>query len=200
MSLFRRVKASLSREEIANTTDAAIKIRSDKLYSDHKRIFKTYWNWTDGVLDQYKYKEFLMLDDGWMLSPHCDIETSVKNWPVQSMGGCIMRRASIDAVRAKLKIVSPLHDAIYILHDVGDQDSIDLLTRIMYDATEHFMEGADIGLDIETHAWDHTWVEHRSKDYYETVKKYLQHQESDEDIHRRVMEKVYGIYETDIAL
>ena len=124
-ALFRRVKASLSREEIANTPDAALKIRTDKLYADHKRIFRVYWAWTDGILDKYKYKGFLMLPDGWMLSPDCAIETSIKNWPVQSMGGCIMRRACILAVKAKLKIVSPLHDAIYILHKDEDTQAID---------------------------------------------------------------------------
>ena len=144
-------------------------------------------------MDTYKYKEYLMLPDGWMLSPHCDIETSIKNWPVQSMGGCIMRRACVDAVRAGLDIISPLHDAIYILHRESDQDSIDTLAKVMYGATEHFIEGADIGLDIETHDRSHPWVEKRSRGYYAAMKKYLVHRETDEDIKERVMRNVYGV-------
>ena len=191
-ALFKRVKGSMPLEEIIEMGDGAIRAKSDKLYDDHRKIFKVYWAWTDQIVDTYKYRGYLMVGDGWMLSPDCDSVTSIKNWPVQSMGGCIMRKAAIDATRAGLKIISPLHDAIYILHEIGDQAAIDTLCKVMYEATEYYVEGADVGLDPDTHEHGHVWVEGRSRDYYETVKKYLGPLPSDEDITRRVKEKVYG--------
>lgn len=183
-ALFTRVKASKG---------DALKSETDKLYDNHKRLFSRFWNWADNfIVDEYKYQEHLILPDGWLLGPHCESITSVKNWPVQGMGGCIMRRAAVNAVKHGLDIISPLHDAIYILHKDEDRRAKKDLCNIMYDACESFLPGADIGLDIETHDHDHIWVEDRSIDYYEAMKKYLVHRETDYDISKRVKDKVYG--------
>jgi hypothetical protein len=187
-ALYRRIKASRK--------DETLKSETDKLYDDHKRVFHVFWAWTEDITDRYKYQEYLMLPDGWMLGPHCESATSIRNWPVQGMGGCIMRKAAVDATRAGLDIISPLHDAIYIFHRDDDIEPITGLRTAMYDACEFFLPGADIGLDEETHDHDHIWVEDRSILYYEAMKKYLLHRETDADIVKRVRSNVYGdIYE-----
>jgi len=186
-ALFRRIRASMRGEEV-------LKASTDKIYSDHKTVFSTFWRWTEFITDTYKYQEYLMLPDGWLTGPHCDSMTSLRNLPVQGMGGCIMRNASVRAVRAGLSVVSPLHDAIYILHREDDEEPPKKLAECMYDATEELVPGSDIKLDIETHDHDHIWVEDRSKAYYDTVKQYLEYKETDADISERVKEKIYANY------
>lgn len=106
-----------------------------QLYFD---VYAHYSRWIDTTLDDYKKKGYLTLLDGWVMYGDNPNRRSISNCPVQGAGACILRRAIKLAQERGLKIIIPLHDALYIEYPEHQPECIDLLAACMMEAFGHY--------------------------------------------------------------
>ena len=107
-------------------------------------------------------------------------ERSIKNFPVQGAGSCILRRAIKYCQEANLKVIMPLHDALYI--ECGTEDITWASERLQKEMRAAFIdvlshEKAElVRLDVD--AWGpnlekQIYVDERAQEEYQFFKEYL---------------------------
>jgi hypothetical protein len=157
----------------------------------HKEVFSEYWNWVDDITDAYQLEGFLLLPDGWILGPHCDRIPSMRNFPIQGLGASIIRRCCFHAIKAGLDIVTPLHDAMYIQHDIGDSVALEKLKECMQQAVKDVIPGCNIRVDSETHEHGEVWVHEDGQALYDRMKKFLEHRQTDLEVENELITLLY---------
>ena len=164
-----------------------------KLLNLHKKTFPVYWRWLDKVEYEYKCNKYIMLKDGWCLLPNNDNGLSVKNFPVQGTGAVIMRRAVALATRKGIRLITPLHDAIYaIFNEVTEKDTPKILSECMQQAVEDVLgKGVIVRQDIDIHDSDHVWIEKKGEKYYKLLSKYLEKMETAIDVDKKLSETLF---------
>lgn len=121
---------------------------AEKLINLYFEVYRGYKSWIEGVQHEYIRKNHLKLLDGWVMYGDNPNIRSVSNCPVQGAGACILRKAIQLAQDRGLRVIIPLHDALYIEypdHKVGDPD---ILAECMKEAFGHYFKGDKI-----THEW-----------------------------------------------
>lgn len=107
-------------------------------------------------VQDYRESGYAKLLDGWYMFGDNGNDRSVGNFPHQGMGAVILRRVIKYCQEAKINFTIPLHDAGYILCDIGDWSTVDKFAEIMKQAfkdsfPKEYQKYADVFLDIE--AW-----------------------------------------------
>lgn len=177
----------------ADTGDLSIDEDDAKeLRGIHRETFSDYWEWVEDITDTYSLDGFLLLPDGWLLGPHCHRIPSVRNFPIQGLGACIIRRCCYLAIRAGLNVITPLHDAMYIMHKTGDEAAVLTLQMCMNQAVEDVVPGCLIRMDVETHDSDKVWIHEDGADMYHRMKKYLVFRRTDAETEKELMDLLYG--------
>jgi hypothetical protein len=93
------------------------------------------------IEDSYEDDRFLKLSCGWYLFGDNENPRSVGNFLVQGLGSTIMRKAVDIAVEKGVQVVKTLHDAIYIIYDIGDEKQILKLRDAMIEAMGFYFTG-----------------------------------------------------------
>lgn len=163
---------------------------ADHLIQLHKKTYPRYWAWLDTVSDYYGAKKVLKLWDGWCLLGDNDNFLSVRNFPVQGTGATTMREAVRLAHERGLRILCPLHDAIYGICRV-EEDHERILGECMDEAVRLVVgDKLTIRRDLAVHEHGEPWVEEKGAKYLELLGKYLEPREtekgSDERLHQTV--------------
>lgn len=89
--------------------------RARELLNLHKRTYKGFWGWNEGVLNQALLGGKLWTTFGWRL--YVDDKPngrSLCNFPMQANGAEMLRIACIQLIADGIKICAPVHDAILI--------------------------------------------------------------------------------------
>ena len=171
-------------------------VEAQKLIDTFNKIYRKHYIYKKQVIREYRKKGYLKLPCGWYMFGSNDNDRSAGNFPVQGFASSLMRDAVRLAQDKGLKVIKTLHDAIYIEHDVGDTNSIELLGSCMDTAFRKYFDKdlrakASVGLDGNTWGLDYPeeetsllvgkiklkqqrlYVDGRSKKEYNTFKKYL---------------------------
>lgn len=111
---------------------------ANRLIATYFDVYSHYSRWIDNTLHAYKEKGYLTLLDGWVMYGDNPNRRSISNCPVQGAGGCILRRAIKLAQERGLKVIIPLHDALYIEYPEGKPECIDVLAASMMEAFGHY--------------------------------------------------------------
>lgn len=131
---FRMSKYGLSAKL---TNDTGRKWTEDQAQEMIDLFYEAYPDWAEGnreIIKEYYQQGFLKLFDGWYLWGDNDNERSVGNFPIQGRGAVILRKAEMLCYERGVKVILPLHDALYIEHDMGDFKAIDILRECMVEA------------------------------------------------------------------
>lgn len=157
-------------------------LEASRLKRLHQITFKKYWEFMASLKQKaYKRKPFFNIE-GWGCQSSPEYITSLQNFPVQSSGAALMRKAIILACQRGLRVLFPLHDAIYLYHKEDDLEAPKLLEQCMDEAVSIYFPGAYIRHETETHTHDHLWIEGRSKKAYEQLSKFFDTREPNVDI------------------
>ena len=110
----------------------------------------TYHTHNDAVEDFLEEAKgsYVRLADGWTLFGDNENFRSVANFPKQGQGAVILRKAIALAHERGLKVVIPLHDALYFEIDLNDWEAVSRCMEVMREAFIHYY----IGTDMEEHA------------------------------------------------
>lgn len=170
----------LSRKLSMDTGKVVTVNQAAQLKDMHKRIFYVYWAWLDSLEGIYS-KSPLILWDGWAMFKDNHSTLSMKNFPVQGTGSVIMRRAILKAQREGIKVLFPLHDAIYILRDEKDTRDLVRMEQLMDEAVQEVLgDMLYIRHDCKTVTNSEPWIEKRGKKMYDLLSKYLRPMEKPE--------------------
>lgn len=162
-----------------------------RLIKLHETTFSAYWRWVKLCdLHTRKGKPFFTLD-GWPCQPDSDSITSMRNFPIQSAGAVLLRYAIIKASQRRLKILFPLHDAIYVYHKEGDDVPLQL-EKCMDEAVTKFFPGAYIRHKTNTHAHNDLWIESKAKDIYKKIKVFFTEESPEVAISREFSPELYS--------
>lgn len=86
-----------------------------ELIASHKRIYSTFWKWSDSMVDRALVARKMQTVFGWQRRLFGGERlTSIKNFPMQANGAEMMRIAAIGAVRLGIEVCAPVHDAFLI--------------------------------------------------------------------------------------
>ena len=151
-------------------------------------VYRTFDRFRKKTIKQYKREKFLKLRDGWVMYGNNGNHRSVANMPIQGTGSVILRKAIKYCQQDKLKVILPLHDALYV--ELTHKEEIKRFQHWMKKAfVDTFPEAPDAeAIMLDTYAWGkhakqiagplgiHTmtyYVEDRSKDELERFSKYF---------------------------
>lgn len=130
--------------------------RAETIYEWHQDYFQQYWDWLRDSVDQARTDEYLRSVDGWTYFVGDDVrDTQLLNFPLQSAGAAMMRRATIHIHNAgMLDLVCSLHDAFYINCQIQQQDEhVRTLVRCMDSACQDIL-GDKVKIPVDVHVYD----------------------------------------------
>ena len=146
---------SLSKKLTGDTGTVFTKEQAQELIDKFYEAYPHYKRYLDKVYDDYQWKGYHKLFDGWTMFGNNDNYRSVSNMPIQGMGSCILRKAISLAQDAGLKVIIPLHDACYAEYESMDLDAIvtlaDCMKQAFIECYPNNPNASLIKLDIE--AW-----------------------------------------------
>lgn len=86
-----------------------------ELLKMHRRTYRQFWEWSDGVRDYAQAKRRLWTVFGWVLHVEDKANSrSLCNFPMQANGSEMLRLACCLATEAGIRVVAPVHDAVLI--------------------------------------------------------------------------------------
>jgi DNA polymerase I len=102
----------------------------------HKDVFWKFWKWSDAFVNSAQLNGDAISGANWDLIGHNEKEPTLRNYPIQSTGGEILRQTCCMTVEAGIRLCAPIHDAILV--ECGTDEAsqvIDRVKRIMVEAT-----------------------------------------------------------------
>lgn len=88
-----------------------------EILRQHRRVFRTYWEWSDRVLTDALLSRQMSTSFGWkfhIAGDGGDAVRTIRNWPMQSNGSDILRMACVLLDKSGLEVVGPVHDAVLL--------------------------------------------------------------------------------------
>lgn len=136
--------------------------------------YKVYNKWRKNIWRNYRKQKHIKLSDGWVLYGDNANEKSVCNMPVQGEGSCVLRRAIRYCQDDKLKVILPLHDALYC--EVKTNDEVVRFKKHMIQAfIDTFPNCPDAdGIMIDCYAWGKDADQIVTDDEVHTMKYYVE--------------------------
>lgn len=99
--------------------------RARELLDLHRRTYRRFWAWSDGVLHQALLGGRIWTTFGWQLfvddTPN---GRSLCNFPMQANGAEMLRLACIRLIGDGVRVCAPVHDAILIEAPLADLDTV----------------------------------------------------------------------------
>ena len=156
--------------------DMGRKVEADEardLSQLHRKVFAEYWKWLGHCEWKMFDQGYLETKDGWMMFKGNKNSLSIKNFLVQGTGASTMREAVVKCVGAGLKVLYPLHDALYFICDDDKvEETIEIAKKCMQEANKSYID-IDIRMDVDKHSHDEIWVEYRGRKDWEKLRKYM---------------------------
>ena len=145
---------------VGDTEDYPTASKATTYRDYHRTAFAVYWSWRKAHLAEYRERGFAYTPDGWCIFSGVNDQTAC-NFPIQGCGQAILRRAIQRCLWAGLRIISPLHDAIYLESDPenAERDKA-VLCREMIQAVEDVCDLPLLAVDAKVMRTD--WSEFTS--------------------------------------
>jgi DNA polymerase I-like protein with 3'-5' exonuclease and polymerase domains len=90
----------------------------------HKDVFWKFWKWSDDFVNSAQLNGDAISGANWDLIGHGEKEPTLRNFPIQTAGGEILRQACCMVVEAGIKLCAPIHDAILVECPVGEVEEV----------------------------------------------------------------------------
>ena len=117
----------------------------------HRRTYRRFWAWSDGVLDQALLGGRIWTTFGWQLfvgdTPN---GRSLCNFPMQANGAEMLRLACIRLIGDGVCVCAPIHDAILIEAPLADLNAVVAHTQsVMRAASAAVLDGFMLESDVK---------------------------------------------------
>lgn len=140
---------NLAKKLTEDTGEVHVEADAQKLIDAYFSVYKKYAKWIEDTIYDYKKRSYLQLPDGWIMFGDNRNHRSVSNCPIQGFGACILRKAIELAQCRGLKVIIPLHDALYVEYNIAkNPHTPDILRGCMKEAFSHYFKD-----DEEKYIW-----------------------------------------------
>jgi DNA polymerase I-like protein with 3'-5' exonuclease and polymerase domains len=173
-TLARHVYVS-SGQQISNAT-------ADNYVAAFRQTYPHYARFSDWFRKKWKQVRYgeisshwqFINEDGWgtRVSSATRCNTFV-NFPIQSKGAVMLRRAVIDCLKDNIRVISPLHDGIYAICPDGEVEDIKrrmafhMDNAVPWAFSKQLKEPFKFQIEFETHRPEEDWVEDKGRHFYE---------------------------------
>ncbi len=118
----------------------------------HRRLYPTFWRWSQRVVDYALLYNHLFTCFGWHLFVEGDPKAnSLRNYPVQGNAAEMLRLACCLATERGVNVVAPVHDALLIEARAGDLvGAVMTAKRAMAEASRIVLRNLTLRTDLRT--------------------------------------------------
>ena len=107
-------KVGLAKKLTQDTGEEVSEDKAEELIGKFNEVFSAYADKAEIEELEYIRRQGSQLSDGWCMFGDNPNKRSVRNYPIQGQGAVILRRAIREAIDNKLRVILPLHDALYL--------------------------------------------------------------------------------------
>jgi hypothetical protein len=133
---------------LARSIDRSVVVSSEILIR-HGRRYPRYWQWREATYNRALLEREIRSRFGWTLRiTHAPNERTLFNFPCQSNGAEMLRRAAVNLCEAAIVPSMLIHDGILI--EVENEKEIEHAKEIMREAGLFVCNGLEIGVDDQT--------------------------------------------------
>jgi DNA polymerase I len=147
-------------------------VAAQAMIDQHHELFSTYWAWAEDWLAWALDHGIMWTSMDWQCVVG-DVELKTRtiiNWPVQSVGGDILRLACIWATKRGLRLTAPVHDAILLEAPIDRIDrDVELLRDIMGRASSLVLGGPTLRTDFKTVRYPDRYTDSRGDEIWDHV-------------------------------
>jgi hypothetical protein len=113
------------------------------LLDDHRRIFRTFWQWSDRAVDSAMLTNCLTTTFGWPIHISNEVNArSLRNYPMQGNGAEMLRLACCLATERGVPVSAPVHDAVLITAPLTELDcEVERMRDCMAEASRAVLAG-----------------------------------------------------------
>ncbi|MDZ7655707.1 MAG: DNA polymerase [Sulfurimicrobium sp.] len=150
--------------------------RARELLDLHKRTYKRFWQWSEGVVNQAVLGGKLWTVFGWQLftgdNPN---DRSLRNFPMQANGAEMLRLACIQLMKDGVRICAPVHDAILIEAPLEELDAVVAHTQaVMKQTSAAVLGGFMLESDAKVVRYPERYMDERGTKMWNVVMELLE--------------------------
>jgi hypothetical protein len=125
------------------------------LLRDYRETFRTFWRWSESIVDYAMSRGRIHTVFGWHLHMSCDPKypqnlRSLLNYPMQGNGSEMLRLACCLGIERGVKICAPVHDAVLIEAPLDRLDhDIGVMGEAMADASRAVLGGFEVRTEAQ---------------------------------------------------
>ena len=160
---YDQTEVGLSKELTEKTGKPVSENKAKRFIDNFYRVYRKFAKYKDGLIRDYRKTKFVRIPDGWYMWGDNPNFRSSGNCTPQGYGGAILRKAIQLCQDEGLKVIIPLHDALYIEYDLDNkEEALDTFAEKMREAFDFFFPNSGVLLDCET------WSRQLEEGVYET--------------------------------
>lgn len=126
-------------------------LRARQLLDMHKKVYRTFWAWSDNLYNATVAFNRVATLYGWQLHVQPDLNPrSLRNFPMQANAAEMLRIACILLHEKGINICAPVHDAILIESKEEDiERDIQITQACMKEASRILLDGFELSSEVE---------------------------------------------------
>jgi hypothetical protein len=147
-----------------------------ELLRKHHDTYKTFWTWSDAVVDYAMLNLQLPTVFGWTVhvGPNTNAR-ALRNFPMQANGAEMLRLACCLALSKGVRVCAPVHDALLIEARLCDlEEQVDAVQKAMSDASAIVLDGFRLRSDAKLVRYPERYQDERGKKMWDAVWEILQ--------------------------
>ena len=152
-----------------------IKAEARSLLERHRETYRTFWRWSDRIVEHASITGSLQTVFGWPLKIGGEANPrSLRNFPMQANGAEMMRIAAIAATEAGIEVCAPVHDAFLIMAPLERlEDDVAAMRCHMGDASKAVLDGFEVRTDAQLFCHPDRYIDEGGSEMWETVARIL---------------------------
>jgi hypothetical protein len=141
------------------------------LLRSHRETYRTFWRWSDAVVDHAKLTGQLHTCFGWTLHGCCDANPRMlRNFQMQAHGAEMLRLACCLATERGIEVCAPIHDAMLIMAPVETIETAVAATReAMAEASRIVLAGFEVRTEAKITRYPERFADKRGTRMWNVV-------------------------------
>jgi DNA polymerase family A len=150
-----------------------------ELLRTHHEVNRTFWAWSDAVVDYAMLHGELHTRLGWHVRTKGDPNPrSLRNFPMQANGAEMMRLAACLATERGIEVCAPIHDAFLICAPIDQIDAqVAAMRAAMAEASRAVLSGFELRTDVKIVQWPDRYMDQRGVVMWQRVMGLLDRQD-----------------------
>lgn len=168
------VQYGMGPESLAKRIGQPVIVAKDLLRL-HQNTYKTFWLWSNAVVDHAMLLGKLWTVFGWTIRTGSNTNPrSFRNFPMQGNGAEMLRLACCFAVERGIKVCAPVHDALLVEARLIDLDDMVAETKAaMSDASAAVLGGFRLRSDVKLISYPDRYMDDRGALMWATIQDIL---------------------------